>query len=267
LKTHNPDVASIGRSDISSADLARAEGTSLPAKRSSAPPRPATQTDIDAIVTACGEAAYQAQQLGCDGVAIHGAHGYLFYQFYWSRSNQRADSYGGNLENRARLGVEVVQEIRRRVGPDFPIMFRFSQWAGWDYGAKLAQDPKELERLLLPLVDAGVDIFDASTRRFWLPEFAGNDLNLAGWAHKITGKPAMTVGSVGLESPLGDPGTLSAVTTDNLRRLIEMVERGDFQLVGVGRAMLANPDWADIVRQGRWNELRPYDATKIVEML
>jgi 2,4-dienoyl-CoA reductase-like NADH-dependent reductase (Old Yellow Enzyme family) len=266
-RTHNPDVPSIGPSDISSAQLAEGEGKSLPSDRSSAAPRPATQADIDTIVAAFGQAAYEAQQVGCDGVAIHGAHGYLLYQFYWERSNKREDGYGGSFDNRSRLAIEVVREIRRRVGPDFPIMFRFSQWAGWDYAAKLAPDPKGLERLLLPLVDAGVDIFDASTRRFWLPEFDGSDLNLAGWAHRITGKPTMTVGSVGLESPLGDPGTLTGVATDNLRRLIEMVERGDFQIVGVGRALLANPGWADIVREGRWDALQPYDASRIVEAL
>ncbi|MET0136752.1 MAG: 12-oxophytodienoate reductase [Sphingobium sp.] len=266
-KVHNPDTPSIGPSDISSADLAKADGESLPSIRSGVPPRPATQADIDSIVAAFGLAAVEAQRVGCDGIAIHGAHGYLLYQFYWERSNRREDGYGGSFDNRARLAIEVVREIRRRVGPDFPIMFRFSQWAGWDYSAKLAQDPGELERLLLPLADAGVDIFDASTRRFWLPEFDGSDMNLAGWAHKITGKPTMTVGSVGLESPLGDPGTLTGVTTENLRRLMEMVERGDFQIVGVGRALLANPDWADLVREGRWDALRPYDAARIVEAL
>ena len=266
-RTHNPETPSVAASEISSASLAQGGDASLPAKRSGAMPRAATKDDIDAIVTAFGQAAWEAEQLGFDGIAIHGAHGYLIYQFYWARSNQREDDYGGSFDNRARFAIEVVREIRRRVGPDFPIMFRFSQWAGWDYSARLADSPQELERLLLPLADAGVDIFDASTRRFWLPEFDGSDLNLAGWAHKITGRTSMTVGSVGLEAPLGEEGALTGVASANLRRLIEMIERGDFQIVGVGRALLANPDWADIVREGRWDALRGYDASRLAEAL
>lgn len=266
-KVHNPDVPSIAASPISSASIAASTDDGPIVQRPGATPRAASHADIDAIVTAFGQSAWEAQQLGCDGIAIHGAHGYILYQFYSKRSNRRLDAYGGSLDNRARFGIEVVREIRRRTGPDFPIMFRFSQWAGWDYSAKLAANPQELGQLLTPLADAGVDIFDASTRRFWLPEFNGSDLNLAGWAHKLTGKPTMTVGSVGLEAPMDDPRTLTGVTTDNLKRLIEMVERGDFQIVGVGRALLANPDWADIVRDGRWEDLRGYDASRLPEAL
>jgi 2,4-dienoyl-CoA reductase-like NADH-dependent reductase (Old Yellow Enzyme family) len=266
-KVHNPGVASVAASPITSGSIAASTDDGSIVEKPGVAPLEATQQDIDAIVAAFGQAAFESQKLGCDGIAIHGAHGYILYQFYSRRSNRRTDAYGGSLQNRARFAIEVVREMRRRTGPDFPIMFRFSQWAGWDYGAKLAGNPKELEELLIPLADAGVDIFDASTRRFWLAEFEGSDLNLAGWAHKLTGKPTMTVGSVGLEAPMGAPGTLTGVTTENLARLVEMVERGDFQIVGVGRALLANPDWADIVREGRWDDLRAYDASRLTDAL
>lgn len=269
-QTHNPDAASLGPSDISSVDLSLMTGDELPPERKGATPRPATEEDLQAVIAAFGEAAFQAQQTGFDGVAIHGAHGYLLYQFLWPRANRRQDRWGGSFDNRARLGVEVVKEIRRRVGPDFPIMYRFSQWAGWDYGAKIVQSPAELERYLAPLADAGVDIFDASTRRFWLPEFAGSPLNLAGWARKLTGKTTMTVGSVGLEAPLGDPDTAKvpvSAAPANLAVLLEMLARGDFDLVGVGRALLANPDWPHIVGEGRWDDLVAYDASRIAEAL
>lgn len=269
-RTHNPDVPSISASAVSSSELAVHTEESFDRRRSGTPARPATEADIEAVVSAFGQAAANAQQAGFDGIAVHGAHGYLIYQFLWERSNHRQDKYGGTLELRGRLAVEVVREIRRRVGPNFPIMFRFSQWSGWDYSAKLARDPVELERLLTPLVDAGVDVFDASTRRFWLPEFEGSDLNLAGWAKKVTGKLTMTVGSVGLEAPYGDPATAktrTSVAPDNLRALTKMLERGDFDLVGVGRALLANPCWPKIVREGRWTDLRPYDASRISEQL
>jgi 2,4-dienoyl-CoA reductase-like NADH-dependent reductase (Old Yellow Enzyme family) len=262
-KTHNPDTRSISAMAISSNSLHPAGPSSLAAKPGT-PARAATENDLRDVVVAFGQAAREAKRIGFDGIAIHGAHGYLIHQFAWERSNWRTDLYGGSLERRARLAVEVVREMRRCVGPGFPIMFRFSQWAGWDYTAKIATDPGELERFLLPLADAGVDIFDASTRRFWLPEFSGSDLNLAGWAKKITGRLTMTVGSVGLQSPLGDPETAKtrvSATTENIERLMHMLHRGDFDLVGIGRALLANPDWVVLARAGRWSDMAAYDAS------
>ena len=84
----------------------------------------------------------------------------------------------------------------QRVGPDFPILFRVSQWKATSYGARIAETPEELEALLVPISEAGVDLFDCSQRRFWEPTLDGSSLNLAGWAKKLTGKPSMSVGSV-----------------------------------------------------------------------
>ena len=81
---------------------------------------------------------------------------------------------------RTRFAVEIIQAMRARVPDDFPIVFRFSQWKSGDYHHKMAGDPEELESFLLPLSDAGVDIFHCSTRRFNDPEFEGSNLNLAG---------------------------------------------------------------------------------------
>src|SRR3546814_7014717 len=92
--------------------------------------------------------------------------------------------------------------MRHRTAPDFPIMFRFSQWKLQNYGARLVDTPEELATFLQPLTDAGVDIFDCSQRRFWEAEFTGSDLNLAGWTKKLSGKPTATVGSVGLDQDL-----------------------------------------------------------------
>ena len=89
--------------------------------------------------------------------------------------------------------------VREAVSADFPVIFRYSQWKQEAYDARLAETPEELEAILTPLAEAGVDAFHASTRRYWLPEFDGSDLNLAGWTKKLTGKPTITVGSVGLD--------------------------------------------------------------------
>lgn len=223
------------------------------------------QRDINDVIEAFATGAENAVAAGFDGVAIHGAHGYLIDAFFWSRMNRRTDEYGGDQAKRTRFGIELVQEIRRRVGPDFPIMFRFSQWKGFHYDAKIAETPQELDAWLTPLADAGVDIFDASTRRFWLPEFTGSTLNLAGWAKKVTGKLAMTVGSVGLEGPMDGlrvtEMTKSAVSSANLDAVERMVADKEVDLVGVGRILLANADWTNLVRQGAYDRLRPYDPS------
>jgi 2,4-dienoyl-CoA reductase-like NADH-dependent reductase (Old Yellow Enzyme family) len=236
-----------------------------------APVRAMTEEDIADVVDSYAIAAKDACDLGFDGIEIHGAHGYLPDQFFWPRTNRRTDRYGGPIENRVRFAVQVVREIRQRTRPDFPILFRFSQWKGSQYDARVAETPEELEAWLVPLAEAGVDIFDASTRRFWLPEFPGSELNLAGWAKKLTGKASMTVGSVGLESPLevGKIGTMNsaAASVANLDRLVTMMRRGDFDLVALGRIILTNPDWPNLVRAGRFDEIRPYDASAVAQRL
>src|SRR3546814_4898810 len=124
-------------------------------------------------------------------------------------------------------------------------MMRISQWKTGFYDTKLANNPGDLEEWLGPLADGGVDIFDCSQRRFWEPEFEGSDLNFAGWAKKLTGAKTITVGSVGLTGEFvaayGGESSRPASLDDLIRRL----ERGDFDLVAVGRALLQDPQWAD----------------------
>jgi 2,4-dienoyl-CoA reductase-like NADH-dependent reductase (Old Yellow Enzyme family) len=221
-----------------------------------------TQQQIDTAIEAYAQAARSAQEVGFDGVELHGAHGYLIDQFFWEKTNQRTDRYGGDMVARTRFAVEVIREVRRRVGPDFPVALRFSQWKIGDFDAKLAATPAELELFLHPLVDAGVDVLHCSTRRFWDPEFAGSDLNLAGWAKKLTGKPTITVGSITLGADLmtsfrsSDP-----VACTGLDALLDRLERGEFDLVAVGRALIANPTWPAIVKSGALEDLRPFDRS------
>ncbi|MGP0172030.1 NADH:flavin oxidoreductase [Pseudomonas sp. NCHU5208] len=219
-----------------------------------------TQSDIDEVIAAFAQAARDAQAIGMDGVEIHGAHGYLIDQFFWEGSNQRTDSYGGDLAARSRFAIELIQAVRAAVGPDFPIILRYSQWKQQDYSARLVQTPQELEAFLKPLSEAGVDIFHCSTRRFWEPEFEGSDLNLAGWTRKLTGKPTITVGSVGLDGEF----LQFMVKTDkmaepaSLENLLERLNKQEFDLVAVGRALLVDPDWALKVREGREQDIQPF---------
>lgn len=227
-----------------------------------------TQTDIDAVIEAFAKGAQSAKELGFDGVEIHGAHGYLIDQFFWDATNQRTDRYGGDLVSRTRFAVEIIHEVRRRVGPDFPVVLRYSQWKLKDYEAKLARTPEELDRFLRPLVDAGVDAFHCSTRRFWEPEFPDSDLNLAGWTKKLTGKPSITVGSVTLNEDLmtsfGTTGTAAVTGLDNL---LERLDRDEFDLVAIGRALIVNPAWPGIIRRGALNELLPFNRSVLSELV
>ena len=211
-----------------------------------------------------------AERLGFDGVEIHGAHGYLIDQFFWERLNRRDDRWGGDVSGRVLLGVEIVKAMRFRVSSDFPIVFRFSQWKQQDYAARLANTPDELARYLEPLCDAGVDIFHASQRRFWEAEFVGSMLNLAGWAKKLTGKPSITVGSVGLAKEMLDtmfsPET-ATVEPGHIALLVGMVDRGEVDLVAVGRGLIADADWVTKLRENRIIDVTPYSAAALAQLV
>lgn len=227
-----------------------------------------TEEDIDAAVRAYAEAAQSAQEAGFDGVELHGAHGYLIDQFFWEKTNQRTDRYGGDLVARTRFATEAISEVRRRVGAEYPVALRFSQWKIDNYDAKLAKTPGDLEEFLRPLVDAGVDIFHCSTRRFWEPEFEGSDLNLAGWTKKLTGKPTITVGCVTLSADLMTSfRSTDVVPSTGLDELLDRLERGEFDLVAVGRALIANPDWAATIKAKSPEDLRPFDRSLLTALL
>ncbi len=221
-----------------------------------------TKQDIDDVIKAFADGAADAQRLGFDAVEIHGAHGYLIDQFFWEGTNQRDDEYGGSLEKRSRFAVEIIEAVRDAVGPDFPILLRWSQWKQQDYNARLVDNPGDLETFLAPLCDAGVDIFHCSTRRFWEPEFDDSSLNLAGWVKKITGKPTITVGSVGLTADfIPEPGetTFKEAEPASLDELNNRMAADEFDLVAVGRAMIANAEWANLVKAERSSELHAFE--------
>jgi 2,4-dienoyl-CoA reductase-like NADH-dependent reductase (Old Yellow Enzyme family) len=222
---------------------------------------PMTLEAIADSVAAFGKAALNAKTLGFDALELHGAHGYLIDQFFWSRTNAREDAYGGaDIGQRTRFAVEIIQEIRRLVGDGFPIIFRASQWKHQDFAVKVASDPKALERWLLPLLDAGVDIFHCSQRRFWEPEFPESDLNFAGWVKKVTSAPTITVGSVGLSGEFIESYGGAVSKPASLDDLLRRFERGDFDLVAVGRALIGDAEWARKIRLGQLDQLLDYNT-------
>jgi len=241
-----PDAPSLGPS-----------GLSRPGKHVA---DPMTQAQIDGVVAGFAKSAGHAKAMGFDGVEIHGAHGYIIDEFFWEGTNQRGDAYGGSIEKRTRFACEIVEAVRAAVGPDFPISLRFSQWKQQDFSAKLTATPAELETFLMPMVKAGVDMFHCSTRRFWVAEFpeTGSDLNLAGWTKKITGLPTMSVGSVSLNDDFINAFVQKGAGVTGIGRLLEMMERGDFDMIAIGRALIANPDWPAKIRAGHLDQLKAY---------
>ncbi len=228
-----------------------------------------TREDIQDVVEAFAASAAAAVDVGFDAVEIHGAHGYLLDQFFWEGTNIRKDEYGGSLDNRGRMPVETIRACREAVGTDFPIILRWSQWKQQDYTARLVDNAEDLQRFLDPLSAAGVDIFHCSSRRFWEPEFEGSDLNLAGWTRKLTGKPTITVGSVGLNAdfiPLPGESTFREAEPASLDALVERMEKDEFDLVAVGRAMIANPDWANRVQAGELEQMRPFEKEQLLAL-
>lgn len=231
-----------------------------------------TDADIADTIDAFTQAAVDAKRLGFDVVEVHGAHGYLVDQFFWAGTNQRTDRWGGDtLLARANFGVEVIKSIRQAVGADFPVLLRLSQWKQQDYKARLAQSPAEMDAWLGVLADAGVDVFHCSQRRFWEAEFpevdGENGLNFAGWAKKLTGKTTISVGSVGLDGDFFSAfGGHSSQRTE-LDQLVQRLERKEFDLIAVGRALLGDPNWAQKVQRGASDELTGFEPAQLAELV
>lgn len=227
-----------------------------------------SEKDIEDTIIAYGKAAADAKRLGFNSVEIHGAHGYLIDQFFWEGTNQRTDGYGGKtLAERSRFGIEVVKEVRKQVGKDFAVILRLSQFKPAAYTNQLAKTPQEMENWLNPLADAGVDIFHCSQRRFWEPEFEGSDLNFAGWAKKTTGKSTITVGSVGLTGEFLAAFAGESSEPSSLDELLRRMDRGDFDLVAVGRPLLSDPSWVKKIQEGRTDELKGFTKAALGELV
>lgn len=227
-----------------------------------------TEEAIADTIAAFGRAATDAKRLGFDTFEIHGAHGYLIDQFFWSGTNRRTDAFGGEtLRDRSRFAAEVVRAMREAIGPDYPIILRLSQWKQQDFTVQLAQSPDEMSDWLVPLVEAGADVLHCSQRRFWEPEFEGSDLNFAGWAKKLTGAATIAVGSVGLSSDFMGAFSGESSQTSGLDELVRRIEREEFDLIAVGRALLNDPEWVRKVKTGDTASLRNFDPASLGQLV
>lgn len=199
-------------------------------------PREMALEEIQETITAFGAAALRAKAAGFDAVELHGAHGYLLMQFLSALSNRRRDQYGGDFKNRARFMLECAREVRKQVGPDFPVSIRVSG----EEGIKGGYSINEMQTIIPDLVEAGVDVIHVSFGTHGnmdvnlnspnpsAPcEFApGFNAHLARKVKQITTAPVISVGRY------TDPFLMD-----------EVIASGDADMIAVGRQHLADPDF------------------------
>lgn len=234
--------------------------------------RGATLDELAAIRDGYVGSAVAAQKFGADGVEVHCAHGYLLDQFLWKETNLRTDQYGGaTIAERAGFPAEVIREIRRATGSNFLISVRFSQWKEVDYEARIVESPIELEQMLHVFKDAGADLFHASTRRFYKPEWPGSNRTLAGWVKSLTDLPVITVGSVGVTLDVMDTIYTDQHVGSDTERSIQILETmfndGQFDLVAVGRSMMADPQWVNKVEARQFADILPFRREMVKQAL
>ena len=223
-----------------------------------------TLQDIKETIDAYASDAKICQELGFDGVEIHGAHGYLIDNFLWGGTNIREDSYGGSIQKRSQFVSDIIKAVKENVSDQFIVGLRFSQWKQHDFSAKLASTPDDLKKILMPPVEAGLDFLHSSMRRFWESEFEGSEENLAYWTKKISNIPTIGVGSVGLDSDFID--MTAPATPTSIDKAIDDIKKQKYDLIAVGRALLSDYEWVVKMKEGRLNDVIPYTKDALLNL-
>lgn len=188
-------------------------------------PEPVDRAGIAGIVTAFGDAAERAVTAGFDVLEVHAAHGYLLHQFLSPLSNHRDDEYGGSFDNRVRLLVEVVREVRSRVSGGVPLLVRVSA-TDWVEGGWSDDDTVRLATLLR---DQGDDLIDTSTGGNALAEIPAGAGYQVPFARRIRTEAAVPTGAVGL---ITEP-----------KHAEEILAEGSADAVLLARELLREPHW------------------------
>ena len=223
-----------------------------------------TLEDIKQTINAYASDAKYCEEIGFDGVEIHGAHGYLIDNFFWEGTNIRDDNYGGSIEKRSQFVSEIIQAVRSNISQEFIVGLRFSQWKQHDFEAKLAHTTDDLKKVLLSPVESGLDYLHSSMRRFWESEFEGSEENLAYWTKKISNIPTIGVGSVGLDSDFIDMTAPSKPA--NIDKAIDDISKEKYDLLAVGRALLSDHEWVLKMKEGRLKDVIPYSKEALLKL-
>ena len=221
--------------------------------------RALTVDEIHELVRDFGEGAYNAKRAGFDGVQIHAVHeGYLIDQFAISLFNQRTDEYGGSLENRLRFAREIVEEIKRRCGQDFPVMLRYSPKSfikalregalpGEEFEEKGRDLPEGVEAAKL-LVSYGYDALDVDVGSYdaWW------------WSHPpMYQKKGLYMPYAKLVKENVNVPVLCAGRMDDPDMAEGAVMDGVCDIISLGRPLLADPDYVNKLRRGERKCIRP----------
>ena len=223
-----------------------------------------TLEDIKQTINAYASDAKYCEEIGFDGVEIHGAHGYLIDNFFWEGTNIRDDNYGGSIEKRSQFVSEIIQAVRSNISQEFILGLRFSQWKQHDFEAKLAHTTDDLKKVLLSPVESGLDYLHSSMRRFWESEFEGSEENLAYWTKKISNIPTIGVGSVGLDSDFIDMTAPSKPAS--IDKAIDDISKEKYDLLAVGRALLSDHEWVLKMKEGRLKDVIPYSKEALLKL-
>lgn len=207
-------------------------------------PRELTTEEVWALVEQFGDAAVRAREAGFDGVEVHGGHGYGIAQFMSAYSNKRTDIFGGNLNNRLRFPVEIVKNIRKKVGRSYPISFRFSG----DEKVPGGRNVEESKTVARVMQEAEVDVISVTIGVYLSGHYTiapaavpqGYQLLMASEIKKAVSVPVITVGRI------TEP--LMAETA---------LQTGMADLIAWGRPSLADADLPNKVAEGRLDEIAP----------
>jgi len=206
-------------------------------------PRELTVEEIHDIVGKYGDTALNLKKAGFDAVEIYAAHGYLISEFLSKYANKRTDEYGGTLENRCRFLVEIIENVREKVGPEFPVMVRLSTVEYMPGGLSLG----ETRVIAMKLEAAGVDAIDCSqgifTNSYNIVEPSSMDnalfVNNSEEIKKVVKIPVITAGRI-----------------NEANLALSILEAGKADIIGMGRASLADPDFPNKLREGRLDDIR-----------
>lgn len=204
-------------------------------------PRELSDAEIKDIIDRFGYAAKVVKDSGFQGVQIHGAHGYLVSQFLSSRHNQRQDQWGGSIENRLRFVSEVFKEMRRNVGPSFPIGIKLNSA---DFG-KGGFTHEEAVFVAKSLSDLGIDLIEISGGSYEAPVMMGEKIKESTQKREAYFLEYASDIKKVIKCPLVVTGGFR--TGDFIRTALN---EGNLDIAGLGRALCLNPQFSKQVING-----------------